>query len=102
MKEIYDNVTIGIFRELTKIHESIIHGNIDEIIDFFGNNAPKGEFVIIIGPGNNIELTSPYQNAILKLISKKLSNKDIVEVIKLFSTDSKKEIYKNVLSIRQE
>jgi len=102
VKEIYDNVTIGIFRELTKIHESIIHGNIDEIIDFFGNNVPKGEFVIIIGPGKNIESTSHYHNAIIKLISKKLSNKDIVEVIKLFSTDSKKEIYKNVLSIRQE
>ena len=102
VKEIYDNVTIGIFRELTKIHESIIHGNIDEIIDFFGNNAPKGEFVIIIGPGKNIESTNHYHEAITTLISKKLSNKDIVEVIKLFSTDSKKEIYKNVLSIRQE
>ena len=102
VKEIYDNVTIGIFRELTKIHESIIHGNIDEIIDFFGNNPPKGEFVIIIGPGKNIQSTSHYHKAIIKLISKKLSNKDIVEVIKLFSTDSKKEIYKNVLSIRQE
>ena len=60
------------------------------------------EFVVIIGPGKNIQSTSHYHKAIIKLISKKLSNKDIVEVIKLFSTDSKKEIYKNVLSIRQE
>ena len=102
VKEIYENVNIGIFRELTKIHESIIHGNIDEIIDFFENNEPKGEFVIIVGPGDEAESTCSYHDAITKLISKNLSNKDIVEVIKLFSKDSKKEIYKNVLSIRQE
>ena len=35
------------------------------------------------------------------LILKEYSNKDIVDIIRLFSQDTKKEIYKNVLTIRQ-
>ena len=38
---------------------------------------------------------------LMRLILKNFSNKDIVDLIKPISVDSKKEIYKIVLSIRQ-
>ena len=43
-----------------------------------------------------------YLLTIKQLIDKNFSNKDIVEIINIISKDSKKEIYKNVLSIRHE
>ena len=39
---------IRVARELTKKFEQHIGQNIDEIIDFFNNNEPKGEFTILI------------------------------------------------------
>ncbi len=38
----------SVSRELTKIYEETIRGNIQEVIHHFENKAPKGEFVIIV------------------------------------------------------
>ena len=43
-----DERIISISRELTKIFEETKRGKISDIIDYFKNNKPKGEFVIII------------------------------------------------------
>ena len=64
-------------------------------------NAPKGEFVVIIAPNVRVKLEKPYISIIKSLILKNFSNKDIVDLVKSISSDSKKEIYKIVLSIRQ-
>ncbi len=40
----------SVSREISKIHETTIRGNLREIHDFFNANPPKGEIVIIIGP----------------------------------------------------
>lgn len=37
-------------RELTKIHEEFIRGNVKEVVSYFKQNAPRGEFVILISP----------------------------------------------------
>ena len=92
---------IGVFRELTKVYESIIHDSVINLIKYFEINKPKGEFVLIISPkatSDNQKLD--YLDIVEKLILKKFTNKDIVEIINLFSGESKKEIYKNVLTIR--
>lgn len=46
MKEILGNRKIVLAREITKIHEEYIRGNISEILEKIEN--PKGEFVIIV------------------------------------------------------
>lgn len=38
----------AVIRELTKRHETVNRGNLSEIIQYFENNEPKGEFVIVI------------------------------------------------------
>jgi 16S rRNA (cytidine1402-2'-O)-methyltransferase len=102
ISEIYGQETqIGIFRELTKVYETIIHDSVSNLINYFSDNPPKGEFVIIISPKSSYNTSeTDYLKIIEGLIKKRFSNKDIVEIIKLISSDSKKEIYKNVLSIR--
>jgi 16S rRNA (cytidine1402-2'-O)-methyltransferase len=105
LKDIYEifgrETQIGIFRELTKVYETIIHDSVTNLINYFSNNPPKGEFVIIISAKSSYKAPdTDYLIIIEQLIKKKFTNKDIVEIVKLISSDSKKEIYKNVLSIR--
>ena len=97
-----EDAKVGIFREMTKIYETISHKLVSQHILDFEKKEPKGEFVVIVSPKQQMPLGSNYQRLIKELIIKNFSNKDIVDLIKLISTDSKKEIYKNVLSIRHE
>ena len=96
-----EDTLVGLFREMTKIYETITHKSVTEHILDLKKNIPKGEFVIIVAPNRHIEIEKPYISIIKRLILKNFSNKDIVDLIKSVSTDSKKEIYKMVLSIRQ-
>ena len=96
-----EDAMVGLFREMTKIYETITHKSVTEHISDLKKNTPKGEFVIIVAPNRHVEIEKPYISIIKRLILKNFSNKDIVDLIKSISTDSKKEIYKIVLSIRQ-
>jgi 16S rRNA (cytidine1402-2'-O)-methyltransferase len=44
------NRNLSVCRELTKIHEEVIQGNVEEIISVLKNNPEKihGEFVVIV------------------------------------------------------
>ena len=92
---------VGLHREMTKIYETISHKSVSEHISDLKKNTPKGEFVVIVAPNQQVEVEKPYISIIKSLILKNFSNKDIVDLIKPISVDSKKEIYKIVLSIRQ-
>ena len=96
-----EDAMVGLFREMTKIYETITHKSVTEHIFDLKKNTPKGEFVIIVAPNRQAEIEKPYISIIKRLILKNFSNKDIVDLIKSISSDSKKEIYKIVLSIRQ-
>ena len=97
-----ENTMVGLFREMTKIYETITHKSVSEHISHLKSKPPKGEFVVIVATNQHIEKEKPYISIIKGLILKNLSNKDIVDLIKPISSDSKKEIYKTVLSIRQD
>ena len=40
-----------IARELTKIHEEFLRGNLAELVDAANKRAPRGEITLLIGPG---------------------------------------------------
>ena len=97
-----ENTMVGLFREMTKIYETITHKSVSEHILDLKSKPPKGEFVVIVATNQHIEKEKPYISIIKSLILKNFSNKDIIDLIKPISSDSKKEIYKTVLSIRQD
>jgi 16S rRNA (cytidine1402-2'-O)-methyltransferase len=40
----------SISRELTKMYEETLRGSLSELIEHFEKTAPRGEFVLVIGP----------------------------------------------------
>ena len=70
MKEILGDRKIVLAREITKIHEEFIRGNISEILENY--SEPKGEFVLILEKSQEKD-----ENEIIKKIAKnKNTNKN--------------------------
>ena len=47
----------SVTREISKIHEQTVRGTLSEIIHYFSENNPKGEFVIVLG--GNVQESEP-------------------------------------------
>ena len=45
----------SISRELTKMYEETLRGSLSELIDHFEETAPRGEFVLVIGPEGKMQ-----------------------------------------------
>ncbi len=43
---------VVVCREISKLHEEIIRGTVDDVADHFKTNAPKGEIVVVIEGAN--------------------------------------------------
>lgn len=40
---------VSVCREISKIHEESLRGTLQEVLDYFQANEPRGEFVIVVG-----------------------------------------------------
>ena len=55
---------VAVCRELTKLHEEVVRGDAAELAARYGEQAPKGEIVLVIGPsqaGATADLTQPLE-----------------------------------------
>jgi 16S rRNA (cytidine1402-2'-O)-methyltransferase len=48
----------AVARELTKLHEECVTGNLAELAKRYANDTPKGEIVIVVGPPSEAEAVS--------------------------------------------
>ena len=48
MLKYFGDRRIVLIRELTKIHETVTHSTLKEMSEFYEENSPKGEFVLIV------------------------------------------------------
>ncbi len=56
LKEHLGNRKIALVRELTKLHEEVIHTTLEEAMSFYNeDNTPKGEYVLIVEGYEQIE-----------------------------------------------
>jgi 16S rRNA (cytidine1402-2'-O)-methyltransferase len=106
-KEVFGNILISVARELTKLHQEVKTGTIDEIIEFYRNNILKGEIILIISNRNefakdkklNLEMIETQIN---EYLNNNYSAKDITEILysnfnKLYT---KSELY-NIVNINK-
>ena len=104
IKEYFSGRKILVCREMTKFYEEYIRSEIDNLEEF--KKEPKGELTIVISEKNKLKKNSQIleesdKRSIQKMI-KKLSIKDITDLISRHSSASKKEIYNYCLKLKNE
>ena len=101
LAEILEERQVVLARELTKIHEEFIRGNINEIIEKAENL--KGEMILIIEGNRKIEKEKCFENLSLEEHYNMYEQQgmDKKEIIKKIAKDrrlSKNEIYQKFVS----
>lgn len=90
-------------RELTKLHEDIVRGKISEVIEYFKNKAPRGEFVLVIEGLSEEEIEKEMKSEwedlsieehIIKYIEEGMTKKDAIKKVAKDRKVPKNEIYK--------
>ena len=104
IKNYFSGRKILICREMTKFYEEYIKQDIDDLKPF--ESDPKGELTVVISEkikekNLSITLNESDKKNIQKMI-KKLSIKDIVDLISQISNVPKKEIYNYCLKLKNE
>lgn len=52
----------SVSREISKVHESTIRGTLDELVQHYTSNVPKGEIVIIVAPAEKNNSAGSHRN----------------------------------------
>ena len=104
----FGNRKISACRELTKLHEEIVRGTCKEVISFFENKPPKGEFVFVISGKSDDEIQAEKKSEwehlsikdhILVLIDKGMTKKEAIKEVAKQRQVAKSEVYKYSLDI---
>lgn len=95
--------SIAVCRELTKLHEEIFRGSITDSINYFTENRPRGEFVLVISGKSDedikIEKESQWidlsiEEHLEKVISKGINKKEAIKLVAKERGLAKKDVYK--------
>ena len=102
MLEAFGDRKIALCREHTKIHEEVLRGTISEMIEYYKEKSPKGEYVLIIEGASEEETTEEITlekacEMAEKLISDGKKASDACKEIAKLTGFAKSEIY-NVVS----
>lgn len=94
---------IAVCRELTKIYEQIYRGSLKEALEYFIENRPRGEFVLVL-EGKKLEeikeekreewINLSIEEHIVKYIKDGLSKKDAIKLVAKERELPKSEVYK--------
>ena len=114
LKELYENLgnrSITICKELTKLHEKAEKTSLSEAVMYYGENEPKGEFVIVI-EGKSIEekkkeeadsfLDMSIEEHMQIYTDKGVSKKEAMKCVARDRGVPKREIYAQLLEKEEE
>ena len=104
LKNYFSGRKIIFCREISKLYEEYIRKNVDDLQPF--EKEPKGELTIVISEKNDDknssqDLSESDKSLINKMI-KKLSIKEIIDIISQYKKISKKTIYNYCLKLKNE
>jgi len=86
---------VAICRELTKLHEEILRGSLQEVREHFDNVEPRGEFTLVIGgaPKGERWATDKVRAAAARRLAGGSSPSQVAREIALESGWSRREVY---------
>ncbi len=104
--EIFGNRKIAVLRELTKAHEEILRGNVEDIITELSSREIRGEFTIITEgsdkTGDKNAIPDDIEQEIKSMIDSNKGTKDIASSISEIHNLKYRAVYKKVLDIKRE
>lgn len=108
---LYDSLgerRIAICRELTKLHEEIIRLKLNEAVEYYNNNQPRGEYVLVIEGKSQEEIKIEEESEwkelsiedhIRKYIDEGIDKKDAIKKVAKDRGISKSDIYKYSINL---
>ncbi len=109
LKENFGNRNIAICRELTKLHEEIYRGSLEEAICYFNDNIPKGDVVLVLQGKSLEEIRNEnvakwedmsIKDHIIYFINQGMSKKDAIKQVSKDRELPKSEVYKHSIEIK--
>jgi 16S rRNA (cytidine1402-2'-O)-methyltransferase len=89
----------AICRELTKMHEEILGGTLDDLAARSDGIETRGEFVLVVAPPAARPATDEEIDALLRQALSRTSVKDAVAEIALATGRARREVYRRALEI---
>ena len=91
---------IALVRELTKLHEEVKRCTLDEAAEFYEENNPRGEYVIVVegakeekAPEENVWENISVKEHVEKYIAEGMSSKDAIKKTALDRNVPKRDVY---------
>ena len=95
MKDIFGNRKASIVREISKIHEEVLRGTLNDLIEL--SNSIKGEIVLLVEGNNDIIVDdNNYEELVNNLIKKGYTKRDAIKEISKEYNINKNKIYNMV------
>jgi 16S rRNA (cytidine1402-2'-O)-methyltransferase len=93
----------AICRELTKLHEEVRRGNLDELARVYAADAEtRGEIVIVVAPPADDESTAEEVDDLLRQALARVSVKDAVGEVALATGRPRREVYQRALALAKD
>ena len=102
------NRKIAVCRELTKLHEEIYRGSINDAYTYFLENKPRGEFVLVLEGKSEEQIKAEkeekfinitIEEQLLSLINNGVSKKEAIKIVSKERDLPKKEVYKKAIEL---
>lgn len=109
LREVLGNRSISVCRELTKKHEEVRKTTLDDVLLFYKDQEPRGEYVLVIEGADKKELEAKAQRAWEELTieehmalyeSQGMMKKEAMKCVAKDRGISKREVYQALLDVK--
>ncbi|MFL0270063.1 16S rRNA (cytidine(1402)-2'-O)-methyltransferase [Candidatus Clostridium radicumherbarum] len=108
LAEYFGERKVAICRELTKLHEQILRFSINEAVEYYKLNSPRGEYVIVVAGKTDVEILEEekakwemlsIEDHIKKYVNEGLNKKEAIKKVAKDRNIPKTDVYKYSFNI---
>jgi 16S rRNA (cytidine1402-2'-O)-methyltransferase len=101
MLAVFSDRPAVVARELTKLHETVVRGPLSQLVKHFAGAPPKGEIVVLIGPGEAEVATEADADRALSEALERLSPADAASEVARSLGLNRRDLYRRALALKQ-